>query len=140
MTLRGARSLWTVLTVTVVGLAASLVGCASTGPTTPVAVSDVKSLAGKWAGLVYGPGSNQHDYIEMTIREDGSYDLLTRRTIGTSRGKGKIVISDGRLIVQGEKGRGVAVLMSSPGGERVMKVEATLNDNTPLSASLSPTR
>ena len=50
MTPRGARSLWTVFTATVfVGFAASLVGCASLG-LTPVAVSDIKSVAGSVEG------------------------------------------------------------------------------------------
>ena len=57
MTLRGARSLWTVLTGTViVGFAASLIGCASAGPITPVEVSDVKSVAGMWKDTVYRSG------------------------------------------------------------------------------------
>ena len=141
MTLSAARSLWTVLAVTVVvGLAASLVGCASTGAISPIAVSDVKSVAGKWAGLVYGSGSTQPDYVEMTIHEDGSYDVVSRQTIGASRGKGKIVISEGRLIIEGARGRGVASVMSGPGGERIMKVDATLSDNTALSAQLWPIR
>jgi hypothetical protein len=138
MTLSGARSPWMVLTVAVV-VAAVLVGCASTGPLTPVAVTDIKSVAGKWKGVVYRPGI-EGDYIELTIREDGSYDFLSRQTVGSSTGRGKMVVSDGRLVIQGEKGRGVATVLKNAGGDRVMKVEATLADNSTLSASLSPSR
>ena len=68
MTLSGARSLWTVLTGTViVGFAASLIGCASAGPITPVEVSDVKSVAGTWKGTVYRSGFAP-DYVTLTIR------------------------------------------------------------------------
>src|SRR5881409_669450 len=57
MTPSDARSLWTVLTAAVVvAFAASLIGCASAGPITPVEVSDVKSVAGTWKGTVYQSG------------------------------------------------------------------------------------
>ena len=139
MTPSGARSLWTVFTTIVVGIAASLVGCASLAPLTPVAVSDVKSVAGTWEGTVYQSGSEPDD-ITLTIREDGSYDIVSRLPIGTSRGKGQIAIRDGRLIFQGEKGRGVGTLSSNPGGDRVMNIEATLSDNRLLTAKLWSTR
>lgn len=138
MTLSAARSLWTVFTSTVViGFAASLVGCASAGPLTSVAVSDVKSVAGTWKGVVYQSGS-EPDYVTLTIREDGSYDVVSRQTIGASRGKGQIVIREGRLILQGQKGRGVGTLLSSHGGDRVMNIQATLSDNSSLTAKLWP--
>ncbi len=99
----GTRSLWAIITVIVViGLVASLPGCVSVGPIAPVVVSDVKSVAGTWQGVVYEPGS-EPDYVELTIREDGSYDLLSRQAIGESRGRGKIVLSGGRLIMEGER-------------------------------------
>ena len=139
MTPRGARSLWTVFIATVVvGFAASLVGCASLG-LTPVAVSDIKSVAGTWKGVVYQSGSGP-DHVTLTIREDGSYDVESRQTIGASRGKGQIVVKDGRLIMQGEKGRGVGTLLSSRGGDRVMRIEATLSDHRILTAELGPSR
>jgi hypothetical protein len=135
---RAARWLWTVLiTTAVVGFAAALVGCASAGPTSPVAVSDIKSVAGTWKGVIYGPGSQQNN-VELTIREDGSYDLVSQQLYGASRGKGKVEISEGRLIIHGEKGRGVATVHSNRAGDRVMNVEATLSDNTILSARLWP--
>src|SRR5215475_1377203 len=123
----GARSLWLLLTATVVGFAASVLGCASAGPLTPVAVSDIKSVAGTWRGVVYTSGSKPES-VELTIREDGSYDVVSLQTIGASRGRGKIVISEGRLIIQGEKGHGTATVLRSRAGDRVMNVEATLND------------
>jgi hypothetical protein len=140
MTPTGARSLWTVLTATViVGFAASLIGCASAGPVTSVAVSDVKSIAGTWKGTVYRSGFAP-EYVTLTIREDGSYDIVSAQTIGASRGKGKIVIDKGRLLIEGEKGRGVGTLLRSPGGDLVMNVAATLSDNSILTAKLWPSR
>jgi hypothetical protein len=140
MTPSGARSLWTVLTATViVGFAASLVGCASAGPVTPVAVSDLKSVAGTWKGTVYLSGS-EPQYVALTIREDGSYDVVSAERTGASRSKGKIVISEGRLLMEGERGRGLGTLLRNPSGDRVMSIEATLSDNSILTAKLWPSR
>ena len=138
MTLIRARSRWTAFIVTF-GVAAALAGCASLGAMTPVALTDIKSVAGKWNGVVYRSGF-EGEYIELTIREDGSYDFLSRQTVGSASGRGKMVVSDGRLVIHGEKGRGVATVLKGPGGDRVMKVDATLSDNSLLSASLSPSR
>ena len=139
MTLSGARSLRSAFAATVViWFAASLVGCASTR-LTPVEVSDVKSVAGTWRGIVYR-SRFEPDRVELTIREDGSYDLVSSQTIGASRGKGKIVISDGRLTIQGERGRGVGTLLRNSGGDRVMSIQATLYDNSLVTAELYPSR
>ena len=132
----GTRSLWAIITVIVViGLVASLPGCVSVGPIAPVVVSDLKSVAGTWQGVVYEPGS-EPNYVELTIREDGSYDLVSRQAIGESRGRGKIVLSGGRLIMEGERGRGVGTLMRNQAGDLVMNIDATLSDNSTLSAKL----
>ena len=134
----GTRSLWTTLAATVVvGFAASLIGCASAGPLTPVVVSDVKSVAGTWTGVVYKSDS-EPEYVALIIEENGSYHVESRQALGPTRGKGTIVISGGRLIFQGENGRGVGTVLRSPSGDRVMDIQATLSDNSVLTAKLSP--
>jgi hypothetical protein len=140
MTLSSRRLVCRVLAVTaIVGFSVSLVGCASIGPVTPVAVSDVKSVSGTWEGTVYLAGSERDD-VTLTIRDDGSYDVLSKREIGASSGKGHIVISDGRLVIEGERGRGVGTVLRNPAGDVVMKVDMTLSDNRNLSAELWRTR
>lgn len=139
MTPRVTRSLWTAFTATVVGFTALLVGCATFGPLTPVHVSELKSVAGTWKGVVYESGS-EPDSITLTIQEDGSYEVVSRQPIGTSRGKGQIEIREGRLILQGQRGRGVGTLLSRGNGDRVMRIEATLSDNRILTAELGPSR
>jgi len=142
MTPSKARSRTTAFTATIVSVFAVLlllVGCISSGPLTPVAVSEVKSVAGTWEGVVY-QSNTEREEIALTIREDGSYDVVSRQTYGTSRGKGRIVIREGRLFFDGEKGRGVATLSSNSSGDRVMSIEATLSDNRLLTAKLWPTR
>jgi hypothetical protein len=135
------RSLWTVLPAfAVLGFAAAVAGCASAGPVRPVAVSEIKSVAGTWKGLAYSRDPVQ-ETIELTIHEDGSYDVVSSgRTPSESRSKGRIELRDGRLILQGERGRGLGTVLSSPGGERVMNIEATMSDNRILSVRLWPSR
>ena len=123
----------------IVGFTVSLFGCASIGPVTPVAVSDVKSLSGTWEGTVYLPGSERDD-VTLTIRDDGSYDVLSKRGLGVSTGRGHVVINDGRLVIEGERGRGVGTVLRNRAGDVVMKVDMTLSDNRNLSAELWRTR
>jgi hypothetical protein len=129
-----------ILAVTVsVGLSVSLAGCVSLGPVTSVAVSDVKAVSGTWKGIVYLPGSERND-VTVTIRHDGSYDAVSVKPLGVSRGKGHIVIRDGRLIIEGEKGRGTGTVLRNSAGDVVMKVQMTLSDNSNLSAELARAR
>jgi hypothetical protein len=123
----------------IVGLSLSLVGCANIGPVTPVAASDVKSLSGTWEGIVYLPGSERND-VTLTIRDDGSYDVVSKKDVGASRGTGRIVISGGRLVIEGKRGRGVGTVLRNPAGDVLMKVEMILSDNSHLSAELWRTR
>jgi hypothetical protein len=134
------RLVCSVLAVTViVGFAVSLVGCANLGPVTPVAISDVTSVSGTWGGIVYLPGS-ERDEVTLTIRDDGSFDVVSKKILGASRGKGHIVISDGRLLLEGAGGlRGTGTVLRNPAGDALMKIEATLSDNSHLSAQLWPT-
>jgi hypothetical protein len=62
------------------------------------------------------------------------------KNLGASRGKGHIAISDGRLALEGARGlRGVGTVLRNPAGDMLMKIEATLSDNSNLSAELWPT-
>ena len=140
MTPRSRRLVCSVLAVTViVGFSVSLVGCANLGPVTPVAVSDVKLVSGTWKGIVYLRGS-ERDEVTLTIRDDGSYDVVSKKDLGASHGKGHIIISGGRLVFEGERGlRGIGAVLRNPAGDVLMKIEATLSDNSNLSAELWPT-
>ena len=123
----------------IVGLSVALVGCAIIGPVTPVAVSDIKSVSGTWEGTVCLPGSERND-VTLTIRDDGSYDVVSKRGLGVSSGKGHIVVSDGRLVIEGERGRGVGTVLRNRAGDVLMKVDMTLSDNSNLSAEVWRTR
>ena len=65
---------------------------------------------------------------------------MSKRLLGASRGTGRIVIRDGRLVVEGARGlRGVGTVLRNPAGDVLMKIEGTLADNSILSATLWPT-
>jgi hypothetical protein len=134
------RSLAAILTATVVVVsAASLLGCASYGPAARVAKPDVESLTGTWKGTVYRSGF-EPESVALVIHEDGSYDVVLAGSSGTSRGSGKILVSDGRLLVEGRKGRGAGTLLKNPGGDLVLNVDMILDDNSTLTAKLWPSR
>ena len=129
------RSFGAVLTATVaVAFSASLLGCASYGPATRVAVQDVKSLIGTWKGTVYR-SSFAPDAVTLTIHDDGSFDVVSDRR-RARHGTGKIVVSEGRLLVEGRRGGGTGTLLRNPAGDLVLDVEMTLNDNSILTAKL----
>ena len=50
------------------------------------------------------------------------------------------MITEGRLILEGEKGRGVGTLLRHPAGDRFMSTDATLSDNSTVTAKLSLSR
>ena len=140
MTRSTLRTFAAVLTATVVvASAASLLGCASYGPATRVAVPDVKSVTGTWKGTVYRSGF-EAESVALAIHDDGSFDVVSVTPGGTSTGTGKIIVSDGRLLVEGKRGRGTGTLLRNPAGGLVLNVEMTLNDNSTLTAKLWPSR
>lgn len=139
MTRSPLRSLAAVLTAAVVVASAASLGCASYGPATLVAVRDVKSVTGTWKGTVYRSGF-EPESVALAIHDDGSYDVVLAGSSGTSHGRGKILVSDGRVLVEGEKGRGAGKLLRNPGGDLVLNVDLILNDNSTLRAKLWPSR
>ena len=125
--------------VIVVGLA----GCAGNGSATsgPVAIPNVASIAGKWVGLLEMAGSrDRQDYIEVTIANDGTYRAASARTIGILDAKGTVSVSDGKLMIQGERGgKGVGTLFTQTGQpSRLLQVNGTAGDGRPYIVRLRP--
>ena len=110
-------------------------GCSSIGPATPVAVTDVKSLSGTWAGIVYLPGSERDD-VSLTVAEDGAYHVVSKVGLDVTTGNGRILVSDGRLVIEGDRGRGTGTVLRSPAGDIYIELEMTLSDNRNISAEL----
>ena len=139
-------SRWSVRAMGIV-LLLSLAACASggaspgSGPGTPIAVTDVKSIAGQWVGLMDlpGGGSGRDDqFLQVTVREDGTYEAKSARTIGIMDARGTVTVRDGRLVLQGASGsQGTATLFSRE-GQRTLMVEMRDPNQGKATARLRP--
>jgi hypothetical protein len=112
---------------------------ASRSRPTPVAISDIKSVAGRWSGILHGRpgGTRQQDWVELALHEDGTYTLASARMIGVFSGSGTLSLADGRLASQGEKAQ-VMLTLHQGGGKRFLRVEGTMASGQPLRADLYP--
>ena len=136
-----------------------IVACSSMAPTEtrqPTAVTDFKSVAGKWEGLLIRdhPMTQNYDRVTLVIDDTGAYENAVRRTRTTAQGgsvsysvigvfaeKGKLVLTDGKLSAKGEKGgQATLQLYVDPGSsERMLKVDAKDSEGFTYSAELKRT-
>ena len=121
------------------------IGCAPVEPlppppSTPVSISTFTSAAGKWGGiLVTIPPLRDNDWVTLTIRDDGSYEFVSIRTIGIFHGKGTLTLIDGKLRAETERGWAMITLYEE-GGRRMLRVEGATKEGTEYSADLTPTK
>jgi hypothetical protein len=122
----------------------TIAGCSavSSGDTrqwTPTAVTDFKSVAGTWEGIlvgIAGPRADE-DWIRLTIGETGAYEFASYRTIGVFSGKGNFKLTDGRLTAQSDKGKmALELFRDAANGERMLRAEAATRDGQKYSAEL----
>lgn len=130
---------------TLVGVFAGSLGCAPIEqlpppPSTPVSVSAFTQVAGNWAGILKAtPRLRKDDWVTVTIRDDGSYQFKSVRTIGIMHGEGTFTLADGKLRSETERGWILATLYEE-GGRRMLKAEASTKEGTQYSADLGPTK
>lgn len=84
-----------------------IVACSSMAPTEtrqPTAVTDFKSVAGKWEGLLIRdhPFTQNYDRVTLVIDETGAYDIAVMRTRTTAQG---VSVSYSVIGVFAEKGK-----------------------------------
>jgi hypothetical protein len=91
---------------------------------TIVPIEDLKTVAGKWQGMVERLG--QRDWAQMIIHDDGTYLLRSYRGIGVYNGQGVFTLVDGKLTVQSEKGKATYVLYQKH-GQDVLSLTGSLN-------------
>lgn len=138
-----------------------MVACSSMAPTEtsqrqPTAVTDFKSVAGKWEGLLIRDNAltQNYDRVTLVIDDTGAYDIAVMRTRTTAQGgsvsysviavfaeKGKLVLTDGKLSAKGEKGgQATLQLYVDPGSsERILKSDAKDSEGFTYSAELKRT-
>lgn len=125
-----------------------MVACSSMAPTEtrqwqPTAVTEFKSVAGKWEGplIQHGVGEGEFwhfDRVTIVIGDTGAYEFDVLKTHTTAEGgvleyhtegeyvwKGKSVLTDGKLSATGEKGGQMTLqLYVDPGSsERMLKAD-----------------
>ena len=121
------------------------IGCAPVEPlppppSIPVSVSEFRSAAGKWAGILKStPRVRGDDWVTLTIRDDGSYEFMSVRTIGIFQGQGTCTLIDGKLKTETERGWAITTLYEE-GGWRMLKVEGATKDGVQYSAELTPSK
>ena len=93
-------------------------------PTKAVAISNFKSVAGKWGGrLRRVPKQSGDNFVELTITEEGRWKFAAARTIGVFSGGGNLTIKDGKLESESANGRSTFTLYEE-GGKRMLVVVA----------------
>ena len=138
-----------------------MVACSSTAPWEtrqwqPTAVTDFKSVEGKWEGLLTSndPMVLNYDRATLVIDDTGACESAITRTttkvsgmsvsydtIGVFAEKGKLVLTDGKLSTKFEKGgQMTAQLYVDPAsGERMLKAEGKNFQGFTYSADLKRT-
>jgi predicted small secreted protein len=122
--------------------AATLASCAATtgrGRATLVPVTDLRTVAGTWTGLVRQGTSAPDDWVELTIRADGAYEASSAPAIGAFKERGTLRLDGGALRSSGPNGSAVYRLYYQ-GGARVLLAEYTAKDGTPYSAEFTIAR
>jgi hypothetical protein len=123
-----------------VAIVFALGACASGGGQSHgdmVAVRDVQSIAGRWAGIIESSGRQPDDFVDVTVNADGSYQAGGARTIGVFEGRGRIDVQDGRLRLTGERSTGLGTLYEKA-GKRTLVFAITTSNGRQFTARLSP--
>lgn len=123
----------------------ALAACASSegggGARTRVPVTEVKSVVGRWDGLVSGLSSRpsiDQDLLDVVIKPDATYEAKAFRTIGAFRERGAIELKDGNLIFRAPGGETATGQLFAVNGRRVLDIETTASDGRRVTARLSP--
>jgi hypothetical protein len=130
------------LSALVIGVQAGLVSvslAAGAKPQlSPTAITDIKSIAGKWEGImIRTPKSRTDDWVRVSIQDTGDYDFASYRTIGVFSGKGKLTVVDGKATAQGEKGKLTLQLFTDKAsGQPMLRAEGKAKDGVSYRAEL----
>ncbi len=121
---------------------ATLTGCAATAGrsrATLVPVSDFRAVAGTWTGLVRQGTAAPDDWVELTIRADGTYEAKSAPAIGAFKEVGTLRLDGGALRSSGPYGNAVYRLYYQ-GGARILIADYTSKDGTAYTAELTIAR
>jgi len=147
--------------VTIIIAVQIIVGCSSMAPREirqwqPTAITDFKSVAGKWEGLLTSndPMMLNYDRATLAIGDTGACESTIARTRTKAQGtsasydvidvfaeKGKLVLTDGKLSTKFEKGGQMTVQLyvDPASGERMLKADGKSSQGFTYSADLKRT-
>jgi len=119
-------------------LAGALLAAREKSQWTPTAITDIKSIAGKWEGImIRTPKSRSDDWVNVSIQENGDYEFASYREIGVFSGKGTLNVKDGKATAQGEKGTvTVQLFTDKASGQSMLRAEGKGKDGISYRAEL----
>jgi hypothetical protein len=120
-------------------LAATALAASAKAQWSPTAITDIKTIAGKWEGImIRTPKSRTDDWVRVSIQESGDYDFASYRTIGVFSGKGNLSVQDGKATAQSEKGSLTMQLFTDKAsGKSMLKAESKGKDGISYRAELT---
>ena len=123
------------------GIASISLAASAKPQLSPTAITDIKSIAGKWEGImIRTPKSRTDDWVNVTIQDTGDYDFASYRTIGVFSGKGKLTVADGKATGQGERGKLTLQLFTDKAsGQPMLRAEGKAKDGISYRAELKKT-
>lgn len=127
-------------------VAVAVGACASEGggsARSRVPVTEIKTVVGQWDGLLSGLStrpSSDEDLVDVTIRDDSTYEAKAVRSVGVFQGRGTIELRDGALVFRGQTGATGTGQLFATDGSRLLEIEATTADGRRVTARLSPRR
>jgi len=137
---------WFLQLISIIVAALNVAACSpvvsrETSQWTPTPITDLKSVAGRWEGLmIRTPRSPSDDWVRLVIREGGAYEFASYRTIGVLSGTGTFTLADGKLSAQSERGKMTLQLYTDAvSGVRMLKAEALTGNRIEYSAELKRT-
>lgn len=108
-------------------------------PAAGTGAADVHLVAGTWSGVAHR--GQRDDYVELRIRADHTYEMVSARQIGVFRGRGVLVPTARGFELRSERGGvGALGLERDAGGEVILRLKATLDTGQHVSADLRRSR
>jgi hypothetical protein len=133
------------ITGLVIGVQAALacaVLAAEKAQWSPTAITDIKSIAGKWEGImIRTPKAKNDDWVNVSIQDNGDYEFASYREIGVFSGKGNLTVKDGKAVGQGERGSvTLQLLTDKTGSQSILRAESKGKDGINYRAELKPSK
>ena len=124
------------------GLACAVFAASAKAQWSPTEITDIKSIAGKWEGImIRSPKSRTDDWVNVSIQDNGDYEFASYRTIGVFSGKGNLAVKDGKAMAQTERGSvTVQLFTEKTKGQSMLKAEGKGKDGISYRAELTKAR